>query len=151
METKLCDNRTKLIEFPNNHPYEIGAYIDIFPFYHQPNDDLKYKDMHRKSRKLVRKHWRVLRSSLDYIDSANLLKRIIGYFLSFYAKTLYNNNYLKRLEKMWASYPKGEYIGFYWDNETGQRILQEVVGETIKKQFEDAVFWIPKNLSLIHI
>ena len=46
---------------------------------------------------------------------------------------------------MWASYPKGEYIGFYWDNETGQRILQEVVGETIKKQFEDAVFWIPKN------
>ena len=78
---KICDIRTKLIEYPDGvTPFEYHIYIDLFEKIGLPNNDRKARRVCNKSERLGLWHWFYKRTIYKWANSKNPIKNFIGKF-----------------------------------------------------------------------
>lgn len=76
---KICDIRTKLIEYPDGiTPFEYHVYIDLFVKVGLPNNDKKAKKVCKKAERLALWHWFYKRTIYKWSTCNSKIKRLIG-------------------------------------------------------------------------
>ena len=86
---KISDDRTILVEFPEQNPMEVGVYIDVFPKYGVADKSWKSKMICKVSEFLGNLHWFCHYSMYAWTrkDSVyGILKRLAGKFMSPFFK-----------------------------------------------------------------
>lgn len=76
--TKISDDRTILVEFPDSYPVETGVYIDIFPKYGIVDKSLKTRLLCKTTEILALIHWFNKYSVHSWQSTGNLFKRVLA-------------------------------------------------------------------------
>lgn len=145
---KICDIRTKLVEYPDGvTPFEYHVYVDLFVKVGLPNNDKKAKRVCRKSERLGLWHWFYKRTIYKWSNSKNIIKKIIGKTLIAYVKNK-NRACLKQkrfINKINIKYPYGtcDYVTTLTNGEYYRRCKRRIFDNYVLLDFEDKKFKCP--------
>ncbi len=144
--TKLYDDRTILIEWPETVRYQIGVYIDIFPVDGLPDSITEINDYFIKIRKLIRKNWLFILAGKRYTYDTRLSRKVYGYMIVFLAWLMGKKFYFKKLDKLARSFDfeKSNYVALSVAGYGEVEIIKQSGFAACKKvQFENNFFNAP--------
>lgn len=145
---KICDIRTKLIEYPDGvTPFEYHVYIDLFEKIGLPNNNWKAKRVCKKSERLGLWHWFYKRTIYKWAKSNKLIKRIIGKFEVRFVNNK-NRAYLRQrklISKVCDKYPYDQckYVTTLTNGEYHRRCKRENFDSYVFLDFENQKFKCP--------
>lgn len=104
---KICDLRTKLIEFPESKKIPTHLYIDIFPIDGMPVDPIAQEKHRKKTRKrmLTLYGYKIAKYKLN--EKLNIFKKIFWRIAKIVEKIIPNQKLIKKVDKLALKYEFG--------------------------------------------
>ena len=145
---KVCDVRTHLKEKDFREVKNYGAFVDVFPLDYLPNNDKQRKKYCRKARRKVIMLTHSARTGYDRSASKlAVMKKALAFHIG---KFLNTNKMIKQLENTFLENDKcpTDYVGIPWAW-GGYTFLKTVFEDSVEHDFEDFLFYIPKEYDYI--